>query len=74
MVVTRTRDGAWKQKRSRLIRLSSTSERLLAGVEGRLMRRHKASGGLLSMFLCVGSTEVRESESLQPHRPTHTHV
>lgn len=72
-VVMRTDDCAWKQKRCRLIRLSSASERLLAGVRGRLMRKHKASAGLLSVFVCVGSAEVRESESLQPHRPTHTH-
>lgn len=58
-VVMRTVDCAWKQKRSRLIRLSSTSERLLAGVRGRLMRKHKASAGLLSVFVCVGSAEVR---------------
>ncbi|KAM7365685.1 hypothetical protein PAMP_016600 [Pampus punctatissimus] len=33
-VVLRTDDCAWKQKRSRLIRLSSASERLLARVRG----------------------------------------
>lgn len=72
-VVTRMDDCAWKQRRCRLIRLSSASGRLLAGVKGQLMRKHKASGGLLSVFVCVGSVEVRESESPQPHRPTHTH-
>ena len=61
-----------KQPRSGLIRLSAAAERLLVGVKGRLMRKHKDRAGLLSMFLCVGSAEVRESESLQPHKPTHS--
>lgn len=41
------------------MRLSFASERLLAAVRGRLMRKHKASGGLVSAFVCVGSVEVR---------------
>lgn len=52
-VVMCTDDCAWKQKRSRLIQLSSTSERLLAGVRGRLMRKHKASARFLSLCLCL---------------------
>lgn len=75
-VVMRTGDCAWKQKRSGLIRLGSASERLLAGVGGRLMRKHKASAGLsLSLCLCVWAAQRSGmSESLQPHRPTHTHT
>ena len=75
-VVMRTDDCAWKQRRSGLIRLGSASERLLAGVGGRLMRKHKASAGLsLSVFVCVWAAQRSGmSESLQPHRPTHTHT
>lgn len=78
-VVMWTDDCAWKQERSRLIRLSSTSERLLAGVRGRLMRKHKASAGLLSLFVCVGSAEVRlvgrvtHCNHTGLHTPIHTH-
>lgn len=74
--VMRTDDCAWKQKRSRLIWLSSTSERLLAGVRGHMMRKHKASTGLLSLFVCVGSAEVRlvGRVSHSNHTGLHTHT
>ena len=79
-VVRRTGDCAWKQKRSGLIRLGSASERLLAGVGGRLMRKHKASAGLslsLCVFVCVGSAEVRDewvTATTQAYTHTHTHT
>lgn len=44
----------------------NTSERPAAAVRGRPMMTSR-----FSVFVCVGSAEVRDSESLQPH--THTH-